>query len=207
MTFIPNRMYPGPIGMIRADHSHVLVTFHQYDLDTRPGVKQGLVGTICTALEIHAELEEEIFYPAVRAVSDNEVLKKSVPEHVEMRRLIGRLRAMEPTEPHYDELFLELMRDVIHHVADEESVVLPEAQRLLSQDRLDELGAQMTQRRIDLTVPRTGEIAVSLARSAPASTVVLGIGALVAGAWILSRFGENHRHALSAGGRTWSTPG
>ena len=47
----------------------------------------------CLALEVHAELEEEIFYPALRAVmSEDPIFQKSEPEHAEMRRLIGELR-------------------------------------------------------------------------------------------------------------------
>src|SRR5438045_1581674 len=115
---------PGATRMIRLDHSHVLVTFHRYKIDTNPRVKQGLLDTICTALEIHAQLEEEIFYPAIREVTDNEAIRKSVPEHDEMRRLIAKLRGMEPTDPAYDDTVMELMRDVLHHVADEETILL-----------------------------------------------------------------------------------
>lgn len=187
MSDFTNRLYPGPIAMIRADHTHVMITSQQYDKDTHPSVKKGLVGTICAALEVHAELEEEIFYPAVAAAHDSPTLEKSVPEHMEMRELINRLKNMEPTDPDYDQVFHDLMQIVIHHVADEESVVLPDAQRYLSKERLDELGAQMTKRRIELTLPRSGEIAVNLARSMPRSTIALLTGGLVFGLWMIGR--------------------
>ena len=48
---------PTITNMIRADHTHVLATFHQYEIDTSPGTKKALVNTICLALEIHAQLE------------------------------------------------------------------------------------------------------------------------------------------------------
>src|SRR5205085_2825614 len=86
---------PTVTNMIRADHTHVLATFHQYEIDTSPGTKQALVNTICLALEIHAQLEEEIFYPAMREIArDAGVVGKSVPEHDEMRRLIAQLRTV-----------------------------------------------------------------------------------------------------------------
>ena len=67
---------------------------------TRPlRAKKGLVDTVCVALEIHAQLEEEIFYPALRAHADTEFLRKSVPEHDQMRRLITHLRNLEPATP------------------------------------------------------------------------------------------------------------
>jgi hemerythrin superfamily protein len=170
-------------NMIRLDHTHVLATFHQYKTTSRPQIKRGLVNTVCLALEVHAQLEEEIFYPAVRAVTENETIRKSVPEHDEMRRLIAQLRSMEPTDPRYDETFMELMRDVMHHVADEETVLLPEAERLLH-DRLGELGLKMTKRRMELVLPRAGDIAVNMARAVPLSSVATFASVLLAGLWM-----------------------
>lgn len=173
MTNALYKLSPGATRMIRLDHSHALVTFHRYKIDTNPRVKRGLVNTLCTALEIHAQLEEEIFYPALRAVTDNETLQKSVPEHDDMRQLIARLRRMAPTDPAYDDTVMALMRDVLHHVADEETVLLPEAERVLA-DQLQELGARMTKRRMQLVVPRSGEIAADMARAVPTPVWVLG---------------------------------
>jgi hemerythrin superfamily protein len=183
MSYLTEKFVPDATSMIRFDHTHVLATFHQYRAASRPGVKRGLVNTACIALEIHAQLEEEIFYPAVRELSDNEALRKSVPEHDEMRRLISPPRSMEPTDVRYDETFMELMRDVMHHVADEETIVLPEAERLL-QGHLGELGARMTKRRMQLMAPRSGEIAGNMARGMPATSIAMSLGLLATGLWL-----------------------
>ena len=106
-------------------------------------------------------LEEEIFYPAVREVTEDELIRESMAEHQEMKRLIGLLRRMEPEAIDYDETVMALMREVLHHVADEETVVLPAAERLLG-DSLGELGARMTKRRVQLVAPRSGEIALDM---------------------------------------------
>lgn len=177
---LTHALAPGATQMIRMDHTHVLTTYHQYKTGSRPLVKQGLVNTTCLALEIHAQLEEEIFYPAVRAVSDNPVLQKSVPEHDEMRRLISLLRGMNPEDVRYDDTYRELMRDVIHHVADEETVVLPEAERLLG-EQLGELGKKMMKRRLQLMAPRSGDMAANLVRAMPGSSMAMLAGAVVAG--------------------------
>jgi hemerythrin superfamily protein len=181
------RLSPSAIPMIKLDHTHVLATFHQYSVHSSPMVKEGLVKTACLALEVHAQLEEEIFYPALRAVTRLETLKKSVPEHDEMRRLIASLRAMAPGDAAYDDTFMELMRDVLHHVADEETIVLPEAERVLA-DQLDELGAAMTKRRLQLVVPRTGDIALNMARAMPSATAALAVAAL-SGACLATWYG------------------
>jgi hypothetical protein len=183
MKSIASTLSPTITNLIRLDHTHVLTTFHQYEIDTNASTKQALVNTVCLALEIHAQLEEEIFYPAMRTAGiDSTVLDKSIPEHDDMRRLIERLRSMKPADAGYDQTFMELMRNVMHHVADEETTLLPDAERLLA-DRLGELGAQMTQRRLQLAAPRAGRIAVNTLRGFPASSMVVAAGAVLAGTY------------------------
>jgi len=183
-------LFPSATNTIRLDHTHVMSTFHQYRPDSPTRVKKGLANTLCTALEVHAQLEEEIFYPAVRAVTQNDVIAKSLEEHQEMRRLIGQLRQMEPDTTGYDETVADLMRDVMHHVADEETLVLPEAERLLA-DQLGELGMQMTKRRLQLVRPRTGEIALDMGRAVSGHTLALAmVGVTAVGLLVARRSGH-----------------
>lgn len=187
MNAITSKLSPSITNMIRMDHTHVLATFHQYETHASPRAKQALVNTACLALEIHAKLEEEIFYPALRAViGEDAVLDKSVPEHDAIRQAIERLRAMEPGDVGYDETFLQMMRDVMHHVADEETSLLPQAEQGL-QDRLHELGAQMTRRRLQLIAPHAGEMAMNTVRTMPTSSMLVAAGALVAGTYLVKR--------------------
>lgn len=188
MNELLSRIAPSVTNMIRMDHTHVLTTFHQYHPDTSPRVKKGLADTVCVALEIHAQLEEEIFYPAMRAIADTEFMRKSVPEHDEMRRLITQLRNLAPEEASFDENFFQLMNTVMHHVADEETLLLPTAERVLA-GRLGELGAEWAKRRLQLTASRGGELAGSVARSMGAGGAVIGAGALLAAGYLLSRPG------------------
>jgi hemerythrin superfamily protein len=189
---LTNTLSPTITNMIRLDHTHVLTTFHQYEIDTNAGTKQALVNTVCLALEIHAQLEEEIFYPAMRTAGiDSAVLDKSIPEHDDMRRLIERLRSMKPADVGYDQTFMELMRNVMHHVADEETTLLPDAERVLA-DRLGELGEQMTRRRLQLTAPRAGQIAINTLRGFPASSMLVAAGAVLAGTYFARRALTRH---------------
>jgi hemerythrin superfamily protein len=186
MMFSLKKLSPSITDMIRFDHSHVMVTFHQYTADKRPSVKKALAETICDALEIHATLEEEIFYPVMRPrAADQKVMEKSEPEHMEMRRLIHELRNTDPRDSRHDELVFELMRDVVHHVADEETVLLPEAEQTMSKDRLSELGTQMTKRRLELVTPKAGKIAKNTAVGFSGSTAAVVMG--VAGALFAAR--------------------
>jgi hemerythrin superfamily protein len=177
MMFSLKKLSPSITDMIRFDHSHVMVTFHQYTRDKRPSVKKALAETICDALEIHATLEEEIFYPVMRPKAhDQKVMEKSEPEHDEMRRVISEIRRGDPKSSHYDDLVFELMRDVQHHVADEETVLLPEAEQMLGKDRLSELGAQMTRRRLELITPKAGKLAANHAIGFSGSTAAIVVG-------------------------------
>ena len=192
--FSLSKLSPSITDMIRFDHSHVLVTFHQYTGTSKPSVKKALAETICDALEIHATLEEEIFYPAMRRLDNSTVMQKSEPEHMEMRRLISELRATKATESRHDELLHDLMRDVMHHVADEETVLLPQAELLMGQDRLNELGAQMTSRRLELLKPKAGKIAKNTAVGFSGSTTAIVVG--LAGAVMAARFMSKHTPEL-----------
>lgn len=192
-----SRLAPSITTMIRMDHTHAMTLFHRFKADTSPKRKRALVRNACLAIEIHAQLEEEIFYPALRSVlTGDEVLDKSEPEHERMRQLIGELRqrvgANDDTSAGtaFDDKFMDLMRLVIHHVADEETQLLPAAERLLA-DRLSDLGVEMTKRRIELLKPHAGELAATTIRSFPVGAVagaaLLTAGAMAVGAMLFSR--------------------
>jgi hypothetical protein len=189
MPSLMSQLSPSVTNLIRLDHTHVLAAFHQYELGSPARVKKGLADNLCLAIEIHAQLEEEIFYPALRAVADTEILRKSTPEHDEMRGLIARLRNMPVDNIAFDDTFFELMRHVMHHVADEETLLLPAAERLLPA-QLGELGARMNRRRLELAVPRAPELASSIARGMSLGSVFAAGSAALAGALLLTR----HRH-------------
>ncbi len=140
MQSATHAMTPGITTMIRMDHMHVLALFRRFRPSTSMSRKEALVQSACLALDVHAQLEEEIFYPALRAVvGQNEVLDRSEPEHNEMRNLIAALRSMEVGGPSFDDTFRMLMRTVLHHVADEETVLLPLAEEAMP-ERLGDLG-------------------------------------------------------------------
>jgi hemerythrin superfamily protein len=191
------RMAPSITTMIRMDHTHAMTLFHRFKADTSLDRKRALVRNACLAIEIHAQLEEEIFYPAMRSVLiGDEVLDKSEPEHQRMRQLLGELRERLGADDDasagtaFDDKFMDLMRLVIHHVADEETQLLPAAERLLA-DRLSDLGVEMTRRRIELLKPHAGELAATTIRSFPVGAVagaaLLTAGAMAVGAMLFSR--------------------
>jgi hemerythrin superfamily protein len=172
------QLSPTITDMIRFDHSHVMVTFHQYSKDKSPRVKKALADTICDALEIHATLEEEIFYPVMRQRDAKEpFVHEAEPEHDDMRRIIAELRRTSGADPRHDDLVMELMRDVIHHVADEETKLLPQAEAILGKQRLSEMGADMNVRRMQLLGPKAGKVAKEHVVGFSGSTAAMVVGA------------------------------
>jgi hemerythrin superfamily protein len=201
--FSLNQLSPTITDMIRFDHSHVMVTFHQYTKDKAPSVKKALADTICTALEIHATLEEEVFYPVMRQLDKGEpFVHKAEPEHNEMRRIIAELRRTSGSDPRHDRLIMELMRDVIHHVADEETTLLPQAESLMSKARLSELGSQMTKRRMELVAPKAGKLAKSHAVGFSGSTAAMVVG--LASALFAARAFVKKPGGSTGNTRTWA---
>lgn len=183
LAFLMNTMLkhlgPSATDVIRADHARVMVAFHKYAISTPPDAKRALVSTICIALDVHARIEEEIFYPAMQGLG-NSMIDELTTEHGKMRSLMAALEGLAPASGQFDNLFMELMREVIHHVADEETRVLPEAERMLG-PQLTELGTRMAKRRLQLLGPRAAEMLRNKVRSAPKASLAAGALALIAG--------------------------
>jgi hypothetical protein len=193
MNAIAEKLGPSATDMIRADHTRVLATFHRYAPDLSAREKRGLVDTICLALEVHAQIEEEIFYPAMQAI-DPDIVAKSLPEHAEVKRLVLALRGMQPADAAFDATVMELMRKVIHHVADEETTLLPDAERRMAAE-LPELGLRMAKRRFELKAPRAGEMAGSMVRALSGKGMLIGAGAaLIGGAIVAGLRSRTLRH-------------
>ncbi len=187
MNDLARRFGPNATDMIRADHTRVVAAFHRYKADSSSTVKEALVGTICLMLDIHAQIEEEIFYPAMReSGGDAGLVDEAVPEHDRMRELIAQLREMTASDEGYDDTVMELMREVLHHVADEETEMLPDAERRIP-EQLGGLGARMVKRRLELHAPRAADLARDSIRTHPAMWALGAVGVLLGASMVASR--------------------
>jgi len=135
------------LQMLRDDHRHVKDLLKQFE-DADDGRAKGqFVAEALKVLEIHAKLEEEIFYPAVRKEADP---RGGEMDEAEEEHHVVRLRRMKPGAARYDAKFTVLAENVKRHIDEEESEMLPEAPELGMQ-RMNELGAAMEQRKLQLT--------------------------------------------------------
>jgi hemerythrin-like domain-containing protein len=142
------------IKMLMEDHKKVTKMFDQFEKmqkakDEDSEAKQLLVETVCNALTIHAQLEQEIFYPAAReAIDDKDLLDEAEVEHATARQIITELMAMQPGDPLYEAKFTVLGEYVKHHIQEEEKELFPAVKK--AKLDFDSLGQEIQQRKIDL---------------------------------------------------------
>ncbi len=137
------------VQMLRADHKKVAALFEEYENARSANVKRRLVATICQELTVHATLEEEIFYPAVKAaLKDKELVPEARVEHASVKDLIAQVQDKEPDGEDFDAKVKVMGEFVKHHVKEEQNEMFPKVKKT----KLDlmELGERMAARRQEL---------------------------------------------------------
>jgi hemerythrin superfamily protein len=140
------------IEMLIADHKTVKKLFVNFEVHKDDGDdedKSAIVKLICNELKVHATLEEEIFYPAVRkAIQDSALMDEALVEHAGAKDLIAQLEEADPEDDLYDAKVTVLGEQIDHHVKEEEGAMFPKAKKA----KLDTaaLGAQMLKRKAAL---------------------------------------------------------
>lgn len=137
------------IAMLKADHEAVSKLFAEYEKTRSAPDKKAIVEELCAALIVHAQIEEEIFYPAVKAaLKDKLLVPEATVEHASVKDLIGQLEGVEPDTELYDAKVKVLSEYVKHHVKEEQSEMFPKAKG--SSLDMNELGARMAARKDEL---------------------------------------------------------
>jgi hemerythrin-like domain-containing protein len=141
------------VSLLSADHAEVKQMFESYkqlvEEDADNEEKRELAEAICVTLTVHADIEEEIFYPAMReSIDDDLLLDEAEVEHAAAKDLIAQIQAMDPDDALYDAKVLVLGEYVEHHVEEEESEIFPAAEK--SGVDLDVLGAELAERKQEL---------------------------------------------------------
>ena len=141
------------IALLKADHGMVSGLFADYEKTNSSTKKKALVAEICSELSVHAQIEEEIFYPAVKAaLKDKLLVPEATVEHASVKDLIAQIEGVEPDGEIYDAKVKVLSEYVKHHVKEEQNEMFPKAKA--SSLDLVELGARMAARKADLLAAR-----------------------------------------------------
>ena len=141
------------IALLKQDHRTVEELFEKFEKASGPGRKQKIAQQICLELTVHAQIEEEIFYPACEGKVDEDLLKESFVEHDGAKVLIAEILAGDgKTDDYFDAKVKVLQEQIEHHIEEEEKG----SESLFSQARkadldLDTLGEALAQRKQELT--------------------------------------------------------
>ncbi len=137
------------IKLLKDDHRQVQDWFKEFEKLEDDAEKEELARKICEALTVHAQIEEEIFYPALRdAIEDEDLLDEAEVEHASAKELIAEIEDMSAEDRLFDAHVKVLGEYVNHHIEEEESEIFPEARE--ADVDLKALGAQLADRKSEL---------------------------------------------------------
>ena len=146
-----SRKTPDAIALLKADHRQVEEWFGQYEKARDDNRKQKLATQICKALEVHTTIEDEIFYPAfLAATEDKDMHHEAEIEHEAAKKLIVEIEASSPVDDYFDAKIKVLSEMIKHHVKEEEQPGGMFAEARNSDMDLAALGDQLAARKAEL---------------------------------------------------------
>jgi hemerythrin superfamily protein len=137
--------------VLEEDHREVEEWFDEYDelKDSDEDRKAELAEKICLALKVHAQIEEEIFYPRAReAAKDDDLIDEAIVEHATVKNMIAEIEEMDVGEELYDAKIRVLGEMVKRHIREEEEELFPELQS--AKMDLDAVGKELAERKEEL---------------------------------------------------------
>lgn len=143
------------VTLLTHDHEAVSKLFKEEEkLSKRDNNKKvSIFDEIKAALEVHATIEEEIFYPAVKKARSEHVkdeVREGYEEHKQIKSLLVQIANITPDDETYDMKIKVLREDVEHHVKDEQTEMFPDAKKFLGEKRLMALGVELDMRKQEL---------------------------------------------------------
>ena len=135
------------VALLKADHREVDELVQQFE-KARSDRKEAIARRICTALTVHAQIEEELLYPAARNVldpDDMDLVDEADVEHASIKQLVAEVESASPSDALYDAKVKVIGEYVKHHVKEEERELFPKLRR--TELDLKALGVQLAERK------------------------------------------------------------
>ena len=152
------------IALLKADHREVEGWFAEFEKARSDGRKAELAAKICTALKVHTQIEEEIFYPAfLEEVAERDLHHEAIVEHDGAKQLIAQIEASSPRDEFFAAKVTVLGEMIKHHVKEEEQRGGMFAEAKQSRLDLKALGQLLAQRKAEL-MSKGGRLKGSSAR-------------------------------------------
>ena len=156
------RAEPDACSLLDADHRNVKKLFKLYEELTRSKAasasqkKRDLANEICSELSVHAQIEEEIFYPALReALKDTDLLDEAAVEHASAKDLIAQIQEAADVDDMFDAKVTVLGEYIDHHVKEERGEMFPKARATRGLDLVG-MREQLEARKEELMAELTG---------------------------------------------------
>jgi hemerythrin superfamily protein len=137
------------IQMIRDDHRRVETLFRDFEAAPNTHTKKAIFDNIYIELNVHANLEEEIFYPSVQRMGAREMVQHAEEEHDLVKELLNEMAKLDAKDPSFEAKFHVLKDNIQDHVSEEEAEMLPKAAEA-GMSRLIQLGERMERRKEQL---------------------------------------------------------
>jgi hemerythrin superfamily protein len=131
------------IEMLEEQHRDVEDLFEELE-QAHASDKQDLFDELADQLTVHVTIEEQHFYPAVRARRTEDILLESLEEHLSIKRLLADLLPLDPRNELFDPKVKVLKEQVEHHVQEEEENLFPKVRKVLDDKQLVALAEDMT---------------------------------------------------------------
>jgi len=131
------------VDMLESQHREVEDLFAKLEKADRGDRKQKLFTQIADKLAVHASIEEEAFYPAVKAKRTEDILLESLEEHLGIKRVLADLIDLDASDETFDAKAKVLQEQVEHHVGEEEDDLFPKVKKIFDEETLIAIAQQM----------------------------------------------------------------
>ncbi len=139
------------LKLLKKDHSVVMSLFSNFDHtpNTAHDQRGEIFIQVRRELQIHSRAEQEIFYPALKALNDDgrRLIAEALSEHKEMDELLTQISRLKATDKDFDEKFETLIENVERHLEEEEGEIFQFAEENCSSQQLEDLGRQIEERK------------------------------------------------------------
>jgi len=139
------------LNLLKKDHASVRTLFGRFERTGKTDLEKrnDLLAQIRREIQIHLRAEEEIFYPALKALNGEgrQLVSQALNDHKDINDLLTQISRLKLTAKNFDDRFEALVESVDHHVEEEEGEIFRFAEENCSEQELEDLGRQIQERK------------------------------------------------------------
>src|SRR5262245_31342049 len=147
----PGVLRMNALKLLKKDHADVKSLFTKFERTsaTDYNKRSAYFVQIRRELQVHSRAEEEIFYPAIKALNGEgrRLISQAIKEHREIDDLLTQISRLRLTDENFEDKFEALIENFEHHVAEEEGEIFQFAEENCSEHQLDDIGRQISERK------------------------------------------------------------